>query len=122
MPLMCCDSCSEIEFKPVSLGTNTYFCVSCKAVSSHTSIGLVTDYKSNAIGTEDLIFHHEVLPIVETFYGDQFRYEFEDEHTDHFSTVTYTGVVPLQEVRSNLLTPSTTLNKLLMFDQINKQS
>jgi hypothetical protein len=39
MPLMCCDTCSDLDFKPLGLGA-VYVCVCpfCKKLSTHSAI------------------------------------------------------------------------------------
>jgi hypothetical protein len=39
MPLMCCDTCSELDFKPLGLGAvYVAVCAFCKKLSSHSAV------------------------------------------------------------------------------------
>lgn len=56
MPLMCCDACSEIDFKPVSFGA-VYVCVCafCKKFSTHSAIAQYGQFNSKQVKSEVIV-------------------------------------------------------------------
>lgn len=70
MPLMCCDACSEIDFKPISLGVScACFCPACKQVSTHTSIAQNYYPGAQKINSQELILKCKKEVIVELSSG-----------------------------------------------------
>jgi hypothetical protein len=57
MPLMCCDSCSEIDFKPVNLGA-VYVCVCafCKKLSTHSALAQYGHFNPKQTKSDEIVF------------------------------------------------------------------
>ncbi len=72
MSLMCCDSCCNIEFKPVSLGIGLIcVCKACKKLSTHTSIANFFHAGVQKIEFDTLHFKDCAKLMFEVYSADQ---------------------------------------------------
>ncbi len=60
MPLMCCDACSEIDFKPLDLDVSpNCFCEACKKISTHTLLAQTCTAGAKKINFKKPILKHK---------------------------------------------------------------
>lgn len=67
MALMCCDSCSDVEFNPISLDlTSVRFCNACKRLVTHTSIAQNCYVNTKQTVSKALGVQNEIESLFET--------------------------------------------------------